>query len=375
LDVLTIFEKEKMTMKKIIVFLTLTTFFISLGVSAMASEIKVSADLEVYYEYADDTDGVNDDDRFQTNQLYLTIDGKFDGYDARLKLDGADMENETGAESTSNDIEEANFTIKEIAGSPVTVVFGKDEMPFGLDYDKYLTDPLVHYYEIDKVWGVHTIIDIKDIGNFAFGLYESRNTDATTNEMGDHFTTRLIIDKLVDNLTCEVSFANEKMNDNDVIIADANGDLISYDEDEQKYSVGAVYEYMNGANVNLEYTGFSSKGGVADYDPGLISAGTEYRIDDSYLVYARIEYVLEDAKNSEQGQHNATTAGGGDPDYDVEEYFYMIGASYSPEKNYTLSLEYTNYSTANYSSAAGLSMSDTPDVLESAIKFGIRAKF
>jgi hypothetical protein len=125
--------------------------------------------------------------------------------------------------------------------------------------------------------------------------------------------------------------------------------------------------------VNLEYTGFSSKGGVADYDPGLLSVGTEYRIDDSYLVYARVEYVLEDAKNSELGQKRAFNSM--NPDYDVEEYFYMIGASYSPVENYALSLEWANFSTANAGVAKGLSMPEDPDTLESSIKFGIRAKF
>lgn len=359
-------------MKKIIVLLTLTAFFVSLGVSAMASEIKVSADLELYYENATDTGNggtlTEDDDRWQTNQLYLTIDGKFDGYDARLKFDGADMEND-GA--TRNYIEEANFTLKDIAGSPVTVVFGKDEMPFGLDYDKYLSDPLVHAYEIDKVFGIHTIIAIQDIGSFAFALYESRRdvTDVTVggfpitgvapdaNELGDHFTARVKIDKLVENLMFELSFASEQLND---------GDTVFVDEDEEKYSIGAVYKFMEGANVNLEYTGWSSFAGVADYDPGLLSVGAEYLIDDSWMVYGRVEHIFEDVPS---GLND-----------DIEEDFYMLGASYSPVKNYTLSLELTNYSSANWKTVTeSLAMEEDPapgdPELESAIKFGIRAKF
>ncbi len=354
-------------MKKIIVLLTVTAFFVSLGFSAMA-EIKVSSDIETYYESASDVDGPNDDDRFQINQLYLTIDGKYDGYDARLKLNGAPMLQDdnkaiTGTE-TSKYVEEANFTMKDIGGSPVSVVFGKDEMPFGMDYDKYLTDPLVHYYEIDKVWGIHTIIDIEDVGSVAFAIFEAeRYTNATTDELGDHYAARVKIDKLVENLSCEVSFASVQINDNDTT---------AVDEDEQKYSVGAIYHFMEDANVNLEYTGFSSKGGVADYDPALISLGVEKKIDDC-KVYARVEHVLEDAENSEAGKLLAS--GGFDPDFDVEENFYMVGASYTPVKNYTLSLELANFSSGNVSAAKGLSMAEDPDTLESSIKFGIRAKF
>ena len=119
---------------------------------AEGPEIKVSGDLELFYELSDDVGGSNDGDKFKSNQLYLKFDGTFDNnMAARVILDGADIvSSDGGTVKGEKIIEEANFTCKDIGGSPVSVVFGKSEMPFGMDYDKYLNDSIAHMLEIDK---------------------------------------------------------------------------------------------------------------------------------------------------------------------------------------------------------------------------------
>lgn len=163
-------------MRKLAMVMLAMAFLATISTLVFGSEFKASGDLELFYENSDEVVGNEDSDQFITNQLYLTIDGLFDGgLSARLKLDGADIVSSDGGEVTESIVEEANFTIENIGGSPVTLVFGKDEMPYGLDYDKYLNDPIVHAFEIDKVWGFHGIVKLTNIGNVAAGLYQHRN--------------------------------------------------------------------------------------------------------------------------------------------------------------------------------------------------------
>lgn len=328
-------------MRKLIMVLLALTFVASLSISVSAVELKVSSDLEVFYERSKDVGGIDDDDRFKANQLYLTIDGKFDGgYEARLKLDGADIVSSDGKFVTEKIVEEANFTMNDIGGSPFTLVFGKDEMPFGLDYDKYLNDSIAHQFEIDKVWGFHGIVKLGDIGKFAAAVYENRN-GSTPNEVTNNITTRLNLNNLIPNFDLEVSYATESYG--------TTGD-------ETKYSAGFVWFFIDPANVNVEYTGFQDKGGVNGYAPALITVGLEYQIEERTKIFGRYEKILEDVDNVE-----------------LEENFFMAGVSFAPTKNFTISAEFANFNSINMSDAKDLNVAD--GTLENTILLGIRAKF
>lgn len=331
-------------MRKLAVVMLAMAFLATISTLVFGSEFKASGDLELFYENSDEVVGNEDSDQFITNQLYLTIDGLFDGgLSARLKLDGADIVSSDGGEVTESIVEEANFTIENIGGSPVTLVFGKDEMPYGLDYDKYLNDPIVHAFEIDKVWGFHGIVKLTNIGNVAAGLYQHRNGSGE-NQIGDNVSVRLMADKLLESLSFEVSYAREEY-------IDAAGVA----EDQTKYSLGMVFKFMEGANFNLEYNAIQNLKGVTDYDPALLSVGLEGRVGSNLRLYGRYEKIIEDTAS------------------DVEENFFALGVSYIPTKNYTISLEYSNFSSANLKDAADLMVAD--GALENSIKLGIRAKF
>lgn len=331
-------------LKKISVIIIGVLFVSTLSVSVYAAEYKASADLELFYESSEDVGGTDDNDKFKTNQLYFTVDGEFDNnMAARLKLDGADIISSDGKDVTHKIVEEANFTTKDIGGSPVSVVFGKDEMPFGLDYDKYLNDSITHQFEIDKVWGLHVIVDFP-IGNFAVAAYEHRNGSAE-NEVLDNLAARFKVDKILDGmLVFELSAAKEEYVDA------ATG----IEEDESKLSAGLIFKFLDGANVNLEYISFSNKGGVDDYDPALVTVGFEYKIN-TVKLFARYERIIEDVASQ------------------VEENFYTGGVSCTPVKNYTFSLEVSNFNSANLSDAKDLEVAE--DSLETAVLLGVRAKF
>lgn len=329
-------------MKKLIAVLILACFSIGFSSAAFCTEMKVSSHLETFYERSEDVGDARDNDKFKINQLYFTFDGKFDNnLYATLKIDAADFISADGKTVTEKFVEEANFTFKKIMGSPVTLVFGKDEMPFGLDYNKFLNDPLVHNFEIDKVWGLHAIIDIDQVGNFAAAVYENRN-GSDGNEATDNFTCRLTVDKLIKGLLIEVSYAVEEY------------EPAATSEDDTRYSVGCSYNFLDGANVNLEYTGFKNLKGTEDYDPSLISVGAEYKMD-IYKIFARYENVDADDKKN------------------VEENFYMFGVSCTPSPKYTISLEWANFNTGDYKDASDLDVAE--DSIESSIIFGVNAKF
>jgi hypothetical protein len=313
-------------------------FSLAYTTTAVGTELKVSSDLELFYERSKDIGGVDNDDQFKTNGLYFCFDGSFENnMSAKLKVDGSDMVSKDGDLVTENFIEEANFSLNHLGGSPLTLIFGKDEMPFGQDYDKHLTDPITNKFEIDKVWALHAILDLNNFGNLAAALYERRSDDY---EITDNFAIRLTMNKLVEGLSCEVSTAFESYPE----------DM----EDEIRYSLGAYYDFPMGLNLNFEYTAFANRKGVDAYDPSLITFGVEYTIA-PVMLYTRIEHLDADGLD------------------DVEEFFFMAGVSYDVAPKFTISLEGSNFNTSDLSDASDLMVAD--GTLEPAVVFGMRAKY
>ena len=114
----------------------------------------------------------------------------------------------------------------------------------------------------------------------------------------DNFALRLKVDKLVEKLTFELSYAKE-----DFIVSGVT-------EDQTKFSVGMVYKFMKGANINIEYNSIQDIKGK-DRDPALLTVGLEGKTG-KFRMYGRYEKIIEDSA------------------IDVEENFFAAGVAYIP---------------------------------------------
>lgn len=322
-------------------------------------ELEIGVALELFYELSEDVGGPGDMDKFKSNQLYVDIVGEF-GQDhaARLMLDGADLEAADGKTVSAHVIEEANFSAGNIAGSPISLVIGKDEMPFGLDYDEYLNDSIAHQFEIDKVWGVHGIVDIPAVGEFAAATYQHRHaTDGevdSSNQIGYNYCAKLTINKLLENLTVKVSGGSEAYSD--VQVTDETTGVTSTESrsDEIRWGAGAVFKIEDLGNVNAEYIGFSNLGGRQDYNPGLVTVGLQCDVIDNTAIWGRYEMILADAA-------------------DVEPGFWTVGVKYECVKDFELMLEYSNFNSGNMTDAKNLDVKKGST--EDALLIGVRATF
>lgn len=347
------------------------TVLIVIGAVAMSGmaqdedlpKITVEANLELFYELSDDISGEGDNDKFKSNQLYLDFQGEFDNnMAARLLLDGADIVSADGKVVTEKVVEEANFTMKEICGSPITLVFGKDEMPFGLDYDEYLNDSLAHQFELDKVWGFHGMCDIPDVGNIAAATYQHRHSLgegetrlSADNEVGDNYSAKLTIDQMTDVLVLNISGGSETYSDLSVM-DDTGAVATEVRDDETRVGAGLIVKCpVRPANVNVEYIAFSNKGGDPGYDPGLLTLGVEGRISDKWTTWVRYEMIDEDTDEA------------------VETDLWTVGVVYEAAKGYKLLVEYSNFNSANMTDATDLVVADGS--LENALLLGVKARF
>ena len=170
------------------------------------------------------------------------------------------------------------------------------------------------------------------------------------NQLGDNYATRLKVDKLVKNLSMELSYATEAYSD----VVDATPALIQKD-DEQRFSAGFVYKVGKLGNINAEYIATKNRKGTPDYDPGVISLGLEAVLMDELTLLTKFEHILEDAS------------------VDVEEDFVTVALVYMAAKNWGLHLEYSNFNSVNYKDASDLMVADGS--LEHAVKLGVRARY
>ncbi|NQT92481.1 MAG: hypothetical protein HQ559_06955 [Lentisphaerae bacterium] len=322
-------------------------------------QMSIEADLELFYELSKDVGGPGDIDKFTSNQLYVDIVGQFDdNHAARLKLDGADIESAGGKTVSAGIIEEANFSARKIAGSPVSLVLGKDEMPFGLDYDKYLNDSIAHQFEVDKVWGVHGIVDIPAVGNVAAATYQHRHSVEgeidSSNQIGNNYCAKLTINKLIENLTVNISGGTESYSDVETTDEATGLASTSARDDEIRWGAGAVFKIEDIGNINAEYIGFSNLQGTPDYNPGLVTVGLQCDMIDNTAIWARYEMILADAA-------------------DVETGFWTVGVKYECVENFDVMLEYSNFNSGDMKDANDLNVEK--GTTENALLVGVRASF
>lgn len=279
------------------------------GVLAEMKNIKFSGTFDIQYRSGDSYKAAGDD-RFIINDLYLQAKTEInENVEGLLKLDGADLAKET-TNSTHKYVEEAQIIFKNVLSLPMTVVFGKDEMPYGQDYDKSLYDPLVHQLEIDKVWGLNGTYKLCKNYSIAAGIWEQ----STTVDLPIHksYTARLKCSP-VPMLKAEASFAN---------IAVLNG------KDEKRFNAGAIVN-VGDVLIHGEYNGFNDNfktiaGYTLGKNPSLISFGIDYKINDMWKLKARHE-ILDD---------DITT--------DTIEGAYQFGIGYKIGESAALMVEFRN---------------------------------
>ncbi|MBN2302623.1 MAG: hypothetical protein JXN60_08920 [Lentisphaerae bacterium] len=345
-------------MKQIIVM----TILVFGAVFTWAEEpaLRLSADMELFYELSNDVGGSGDNDRFKSNQLYLIFDGEFDrGLNARLIVDGADVVSSHGNVVTEAIIEEANFTWKNIGDSLLSICFGKHEMAFSMDYDNYLNDSIIHMLELDKVWGVTATLNIPKTGSLAVSSHQHRNTieaDETRmesdNNIGDNAAAKLMIDKLVKNLSLVISGSAESYSS----VSTNGGVTISTDKkDEVRINAGFIYTIGNIGNINCEYTYFENIKGMPDICPSLLTIGAEYNISDSVKAFGRWENIMDDVATP------------------VENDFWTIGISYQPTDKYIFLAEYSNFNSADLIDA--MDMNVAANTINDSLLLGVKAKF
>ncbi|MDT8317743.1 MAG: porin [bacterium] len=274
-------------MKKLI----MAVMICSLAAPALAEEaVKVSGAVEIQYrssgDYYDDSTaeytGVEDNgetggDVIRPEELYLQVSKKIDkGVEALLKFDGADMDKD---EDDSKYVEEAQLIFSDLGLEGLSIVAGKDEMPFGQDYDKLFFNSITHGLEIDKVWGLHGIYNINGLGTVAAAVFE-RDRAADT-KVQDSFAARATMDKLVKNLSVEVSAARL-----------GKDSSVATEKDESRLSGGAVFKWSD-FTFYAEKTLVFEYDNTKDYDLEVTQVGADYKFR-KFLFQVRQELIDHD---------------------------------------------------------------------------------
>ncbi|MBE9504388.1 MAG: porin [Proteobacteria bacterium] len=269
---------------------------------SMAGDVKISGAVELQYLKSSDHYGSKGDDDFKANELYVKVSKEVaNNVEAMIKIDGADLESKTGSSSTHKAIEEAQIIFKNVANQPLTLILGKDEMPFGQDYEKFLLDSRTHGFEIDKVLGAHGIYKAEGFGSIALGFFErapkesgGSSTDRDT-ALTDSFAVKVKADKFVENLSVEASYAKT-----------GKDELVATEVDEDRMSVGAKLKVAD-ATIHAEYTSFSDFENVEKSDLDVIQVGADYKIG-NVLLKVRHEMSDDDVDNNND-EENRTAAG------------------------------------------------------------------
>ena len=283
--------KEDLVVKKLI----MAAMICSLAAPAVAEEaVKVSGSIEIQYRSSDDyyddksvpaeypsieDSGETGGDVIRPEELYLQVSKKIDkGVEALLKLDGSDMDKDG---NDSKYVEEAQLIFSDLGLKGLSIVAGKDEMPFGQDYEKFFFNSITHGLEIDKVWGLHGIYNIKGLGTVAAAVFE-RARDADT-KVQDSFAARATMDKLVKNLSVEVSAA--RLGKDGTALAPA-------DKDESRLSGGAVFKWRD-FTFHAEKTLIFEYENTKDYDLDVTQVGVDYKFR-KFLFKVRQEIIDND---------------------------------------------------------------------------------
>ena len=298
--------QEVLVVKKLI----MAAMICSLAAPAVAEEaVKVSGSVEIQYRssedfYDDKTNeytvadgGETGGDVIRPEELYIQISKKIDkGVEALLKLDGADMDKDG---NDSKYVEEAQLIFSDLGLKGLSIVAGKDEMPFGQDYEKFFFDSVTHGLEIDKVWGLHGIYKIKGLGTAAAAVFERDR--AVDTKVQDSFAAKATIDQLVKNLSVEVSTAR---------LGKDRSAPAPADKDESRLSAGAVFK-LSDFTFHAEKTIIVDYDNIKDYDLDVTQVGADYKFR-KFLFKVRQEIIDNDNPDPLDDREELKLAGGAD---------------------------------------------------------------
>jgi hypothetical protein len=275
-------------MKKILILFPMVLFMFMAYPAGAQEGVKISGAVEIHYRYSDDLYSAEGDDRLRPEELYVRIQKEIaKDIFGMIQFDGADLVNDDKL-AEDDAIEEAQVFFKNVLGSPLTLIFGKDEMPFGQDYEKFLISSETHGFEIDKVWGFHAVYKIENFGSIA-GAFFKRGTSEDTG-LFESYTAKIKANKLVDNLSIEASYAST-----------GEDDSVPAEVDEDRFSVGGVYKlpFVPGLTVHAEYTTLTDFSNTSNRDLDVVQIGADYRID-KWLLKVRNEFIDDDNPNEEE---------------------------------------------------------------------------
>ena len=267
--------------------LFIVVMVLSLAAPAMAeNEVTVSGAVEIHYRsskdiyddalHPDSDAGQKGGDEIRPEELYLQVTKKIDkGIEVLLKLDGADMDKNSDDDKY---VEEAQLIFTDLGLDGLTIVAGKDEMPFGQDYEKFMLSSASHGLEIDKVWGLHGLYAIKGLGTVAAAVFEKDR--AADTKVQDSFAARATMDKLVKNLSAEVSIARI-------------GAGLTPEKDETRINVGAVFKW-SAFTFHAEQSLISNYNNEDDHDLEILQVGADFGFKD-FLFKARQESIDHDS--------------------------------------------------------------------------------
>jgi len=290
-------------MKRILAALSM---IFCLAAPAMAGDVKVSGEVELQYRLSSDNHATQGDDVIKFESIYIKLEKEVsDNISAMVMLDGADM-NEQSAHDHSM-VEEAQIIFKNIAGAPLTLYVGKDEMPWVQDYEKFLFNSAVHLKEVDKKLGFHGKYKIDGVGAIDLAFFE-RDTDnkpATKYNTGltDSYTLMVKADKLVENLSLSAGYMVEGKDEGAEV------------DDKTGFSVAGKYKVV-GLTVYAEMLGIEEHDGTSEEN--ITQAGLEYGIG-SWLLKGRYE-IIDDDKGA--GDDDTLTAVG--VTYNVSKNAYIV---------------------------------------------------
>jgi len=307
-------------MKKLI----MAVMICSLSAPAVAEEnVKVSGSVEIQYRSSKDIYEENvpahpdpdynpsGGDEIRPEELYLQVSRKIDkGVEVLLKFDGADMDKNTAGGSDSKYVEEAQLIFSGLVFDGLTIVAGKDEMPFGQDYEKFMLNSATHELEIDKVWGLHGIFNIKGLGTVAAAVFEN-DRDADT-KVQDSVAARATMDKLVENLSVEVSVARRG----------EDKAAVPAEKDETRFNAGGVFK-LGDFTFHAEQTLISNFKNEDDHDLDVLLVGADFKFKD-FLFKARQEKIEHDFPTAAPDDGEELKVAGGADYYFSEKTFVSV---------------------------------------------------
>lgn len=296
-------------MKKFLVAAVALSMIVSSA--CFAAEVTVGGDIEIIYSYitVDDGDTKDTSAKFNTTDADVNVKAVIDeNTSAFIKLDVDDIEG--GAVSETALLEEIFLTFKNINGLPLAAKVGKQEVPFGLDYDLGISDPYTHGSSGDSYL------------NSVHDLYGSDSADKV-----DHFGE-------VDNkfgITLSSSPIDDKHEIEFCVFQNARGvdsteeDAQPEDNGFQSYAVRVTSSRLENLKAEVSYISMHQEG-----------ANSASRVDNTRAVSVGAVFNMKPVKVFGEAII------GRDLKYmtDVDQNIYQIGVAVDPIEKLTLVLQW-----------------------------------